>query len=113
LLTEAACDLLQGLPPVGSTPFRGEPGAETLLKAIDIAKKLHAGAIKVLPEGVPTQFVTGALRDALTTDGKVSVRIWELVLAFAVRDALRSGHLYLAESEPVKQLAESEPVKQG
>jgi hypothetical protein len=41
---------------------------------------------------VPTQFVAGPLRDAIATNGKVNVRIWELALAFAVRDALRSGN---------------------
>jgi hypothetical protein len=71
--------------------FEASPGAETLLEAIDIARKLHANAIRVLPDEVPTRFVTGALRDALTTDGEVNGRIWELALAFAVRDALRSG----------------------
>lgn len=39
------------------------------------ARKLYADTIKSLPDGVPTQFVAGALRDAITTDGKVNVRI--------------------------------------
>ena len=37
-------------------------------------------------------------RPHLVTDGKLDRAIWEISLAFAVRDALRAGSLFLAES---------------
>src|SRR5439155_24088713 len=40
----------------------------------------------------------GVARAAADRPRRPPRRIWELALAFAVRDALRSGHLYLAES---------------
>ena len=39
-----------------------------------------------------------AWRPFLIENGKVDRRIWEISLAFAVRDALRAGNLFLAES---------------
>lgn len=52
-----------------------------------------------LPADAPIQFVPSSCRVALL-DGRdrPDRRLWELALAFAVRDALRSGDLYLAES---------------
>jgi len=81
-------------------PFRAERGgAEALLAAIDVARKLISGELDQLPSDAPIQFVPNSWRVALL-DGRdrPDRRMWELALAFAVRDALRSGDLYLAES---------------
>jgi hypothetical protein len=75
-------------------PFKGEPGTDGLLAAIELARTLNAG--DRVPDDAPVAFATGAWRAALT--GGRDRRLWELALAFAMRDALRSGDLYLAES---------------
>jgi hypothetical protein len=88
------------LPRFLALPFRAERGgADPLLSAIDISRKLEAGELDQLPTDAPTQFVPSSWRVALL-DGRdrPDRRLWELALAFAVRDALRSGDLYLAES---------------
>ena len=88
------------LPRFLALPFRAERGgADPLLSAIDISRKLEAGEFDQLPTDTPTQFVPSSWRVALL-DGRdrPDRRLWELALAFAVRDALRSGDLYLAES---------------
>jgi hypothetical protein len=59
------------LPAFLTLPFQGEPGQERLLAAIDLAPK---------------------------EDGQLDQRLWEITLAFAVRDALRAGDLSLPES---------------
>jgi len=85
------------LPAFLALPFRIEPGSEVLLSAIELGRRLSAGAR--LPEDAPIGFATGIWRAAVSTeDGGRDRRLWELALAFAMRDALRSGDLYLAES---------------
>ena len=85
------------LPAFLALPFRGEPGTEPLFAAIDLARRLHAG--EQLPHDAPIQFAVGAWRATLAAGGsRCDRRLWELALAFAMRDALRSGDLYLPES---------------
>ncbi len=87
------------LPAFLTLPFQGEPGQERLLAAIDLARRLGAGEISRLPPSAPIYFVPGAWRRAaLKEDGQIDKSLWEITLAFAVRDALRAGDLYLPES---------------
>ncbi len=91
--------LRQYLPDFLALPFQGETGAQPLLQAIDLVRKLDAGDIKELPLDAPHQFVPAAYRKALMgKSGRINRNIWEIGLALAVRDALRSGDLYLPES---------------
>lgn len=82
------------LPQFLQLPFEAEAGSEPLLAAIDFARALHAGELSI--DDAPIDFATGMWRKALTR-GR-DLRTWDLALAFTVRDALRSGDLYLAES---------------
>ena len=60
---------------------------------------LDAGTLTTLPHHAPTAFVPGKLRPALYhTDGTLDRRTWELGLAVAVRDGLRSGDVFLPEA---------------
>jgi TnpA family transposase len=87
------------LPGFFQLPFQGEPGSEPLLVALDLIRQLDAGQLKELPENPPIQFVPPTFRSALLDqDGFIDRRTWELALAVSVRDALRSGDLYLPES---------------
>jgi TnpA family transposase len=88
------------LPAFLRLPFEGEPGMEPLLAAIALARKLHSDERTALGADAPVDFATGMWRRALAVgEGRApDRRTWELALAFAVRDALRSGDLYLAES---------------
>jgi hypothetical protein len=100
---DVLCDhyphLRRYLPAFFELPFRGEPGAEALLKGLSLARSLNARGSHVLPWDAPVQFVPAAWRSTLEQDnGTRSRRVWEIALAQAVRDALRSGDLYLAES---------------
>jgi len=77
-------------------PFEGGPGTEPLIEAIEHARALHDEGTTDLGEDPPTEFATGLWKRGLAR--KLDVRSWELALAFAIRDALRSGDLYLADS---------------
>ncbi len=81
-------------------PFAAKSGNEYLMEAVDIIRKLDAGDLKRLPSTAPIQFVPKELRRALKDqDDKVNRNAWEMGLALAMKDALRSGDLYLPQSK--------------
>ncbi len=60
---------------------------------------MAAGELVRLPADAPTGFVPAAWRSVLRdAKERIDMRVWELALAFAVSEALRSGDLYLPES---------------
>jgi hypothetical protein len=80
-------------------PFQGEPGTNAVLKGLEIIRQVKDGTVKTLPADTPTVFVPNKFWPALhTTDGTLDRRTWELGLAVALRDGLRSGDVYLPES---------------
>ena len=90
--------LRQYLPRFFELPFRAAPGSEKLLQAIEIARALDAGTRAPLSPADPSDFVPAGWRPYLVENGKVDRRIWEVALAFAARNALRAGSLFLSES---------------
>ena len=90
--------LRQYLPAFVALPFQAAVGSEALMTAIGILRDLDVGARAKLEPNDPHGFVPAAWRRFLVENGKVDRRIWEIALAFAIRDALRAGNLFLAES---------------
>ena len=81
-------------------PFKAKPGTEPLLKAIQLIRQLDAGELKQLPDDVPTYFIPKELRRPLKgKDGKVQRNAWELGVAVAIKEALRSGDLFIPKSK--------------
>ena len=81
-------------------PFAAEQGNDHLIQAIEIVRKLDWGEIKKLPPAAPTDFVPKELRRALKDQtGNLNRNAWEMGLALAIKDALRSGDLYLPQSK--------------
>src|SRR6202051_1474181 len=90
--------LRQYLPAFFTLPFQAAAGSETLLKAIEIQRAPDVGTRGALTTDDPHDFVLIEWRTHLITGGKLDRGIWEISLAFAARDALRSGGLFLTES---------------
>ena len=87
------------LPSFFDLSFQGETGAGPLLEGLALARALNRGERKELPLEAPVQFIPAAWRSASKRDdGTIDRPLWEIALALAVRDALRSGDLYLPES---------------
>jgi TnpA family transposase len=81
-------------------PFAAAPGSEPLLQAIELVRQLDAGIMKKLPPDAPTAFVPPELYRALRDQtGNINRNAWETGLALAIKDALRSGDLYLPQSK--------------
>jgi hypothetical protein len=81
-------------------PFAVEASSESLLKAINIVKDLDQGKLKTVPEDAPTNFMPRELRRIyINKEGGIKRNVWELGLAIAMKDALRSGDLHLPLSK--------------
>ena len=81
-------------------PFAVSQGNEGLMQAIEIVRKLDGGELKKLPFDAPTAFVPKELRCALfDKEENLNRNAWETGLALAIKDALRSGDLYLPQSK--------------
>ena len=80
-------------------PFQSEPGSDAILTGLDLVRELDSGTRKAVPAHASAAFVPGRFQAALhQSDGTMDRRTWELGLAVAVRDGLRSGDVYLPES---------------
>jgi TnpA family transposase len=80
-------------------PFEAQRGAEPILNAVDVVRRLHRGELDSLPADAPTAFVDPDLRTAIKR-GEQALRwhTWQIAVGLGVRDHLRSGDLYLSES---------------
>ncbi len=84
-------------------PFSAVSGSEYLLEALAIVRKLSRREIKDIPETASVKFVPPVWRKGLFLKKSknrtiIDRRLWMAALALAVRDALRSGTLYLPDS---------------
>ena len=70
------------------------------MQAIEIVRKLDGGELKKLPFDAPTAFVPKELIRALfDKEENLNRNAWETGLALAIKDALRSGDIYLPQSK--------------
>jgi hypothetical protein len=90
--------LRQYLPSFLTLPFQAAAGSEKLLQAIEILRALDAGTRAPLTSDDPHGFVQADWRPYLIENGQLDRHVWEISLAFAVRDALRAGSLFLSQS---------------
>lgn len=81
-------------------PFAAKPGSDDLLAAIRLVRQLDCGDLKKLPQTASAAFVPQELRRTLKNQaGTLNRNAWEMGLALAIKDALRSGDLYLPQSK--------------
>lgn len=79
--------------------FHAEHGSEYLLEAIAVARRMNAEGLKSVPGHAPFQFVPAGWQKMLRSkDDKIVKRTWEISLALSIKDALKSGSLFLPES---------------
>ncbi len=79
-------------------PFKVESGSEYLLECISVIRDLDSGKLKSLPSDIHYKFVSKDLSSRLKDNNKINRNAWELSVAIEMREKLRSGDLYLAES---------------
>lgn len=92
-------DLRKYFPAFLRLPFEAARGSEALLTAIEAVRAIDGGASETLLTTAPRQFIPAAWQKAVGPAGERPRRaLWEIALAFAIRDALRSGDLFLTAS---------------
>jgi len=81
-------------------PFEAEAGSEELIKAIEIIRRLDSRKSSGLPADAPVSFVPKELEPALKTKtGKLNRNAWEMGLALAIKENMRSGNLFIPKSK--------------
>lgn len=78
-------------------PFEAQPGSHGLMDAITIIRKLDTGELKSLPKELPYSFIDPQIRAYLKN--RKERNLWELGIALAIKDKLRSGDLFLSDSK--------------
>ena len=83
--------------------FAGGPAAAELLDAVRVLRGLNATGARKVPAEAPTGFVPirwrGYLDDAIAAGDATAYRHhWELIVLLCLRDALRSGDVYVPGS---------------
>ncbi len=88
---------------IGGLEFEASVEAKPLLAAVDVLRELYAKGTRKVPEGTPAEFVPtrwrGYLDHARTTGNTTAYRhYWELCTLLGLRDALRSGDVWVPGS---------------
>jgi Domain of unknown function (DUF4158) len=84
--------------PFVDLPFAAEPGSEGILEGLALLRQLNSGEVKELPPDLDTSFVPAAWRGSMQGTPSRRRRTWEIALALALKDALRSGDVFVPDS---------------
>jgi hypothetical protein len=79
-------------------PFAAESGSESMLDNLALLRQLNRGELKALPPDADTSFVPVAWRGSLQSSEPRRRRTWEISLALGLKEALRSGDVFLPAS---------------
>jgi TnpA family transposase len=87
-----------------SFAFQGSKAAGELLAAIDVLGRMNAAGARQVPDDAPTGFVRGKWRQRVLTEDGINRRSWELCLLFELKNALRSGDVWVEESRRYRSM---------
>lgn len=83
-------------------PLKAAPAAAALLEAVATLKTLNATGARKVPEEAPTGFVRKRWQDQVFTAQGVDRRFYELCVLTELKNALRSGDLWVQGSRQFK-----------
>jgi TnpA family transposase len=78
--------------------FRSNQRDNPLLEAILVLRELNREGRRRVPEGAPLSFVPAKWGPYVIEDGQIDRRYWELCLLVVLREALRSGDIWVEGS---------------
>lgn len=80
--------------------FRLEEGSQSnLIEAIQLLRDLNRENKRKLPEDAPMDFIPKSLLPLVEKDGEINKPAWECALLTAIRDEIRVGNVYVAQSK--------------
>jgi hypothetical protein len=82
--------------------FRATPAARKILDAVEVLKRLSASKERSVPEDAPTEFVRRRWVPHVFTEAGLDRRYYELCALTELRNALRSGDIWVPGSRQFK-----------
>jgi TnpA family transposase len=86
--------------------FRAAPASEELLKAIHVLRDLNAKNARAVPRDAPTGFVRRRWKPHVFEGEEINRRFYELCVLSELRNALRSGDLWVVGSRQFRDFEE-------
>ncbi len=84
--------------------FEGSEATEPLRQAVQTLRELDAGDARELPASAPTEFIPKRWKSQVVTEAGLSRRYYELCVLSELRNGLRSGDIWVAESRQYRTL---------
>ena len=91
---------------LSSLELRVAPAAADILQAVEVLRVMNEQKARRVPEDAPTGFVRRRWAELVSTEEEIDRRFFELCVLSAVKDALRSGDLWIPGSRQFKVLVE-------
>jgi TnpA family transposase len=86
--------------------MKASPAAIDILKSIEILKDMNANNIRHVPQDAPISFVRKRWKSLVLTENGVDRRFYELCLLSELKNALRSGDIWVQGSRQFKDFDE-------
>ena len=91
---------------LATLPLRAAPAARSLLAAIDVLRGLNATGARKLPADAPTAFISKRWQKLVVTADGLDRRHYELCALAELKNALRSGDMWVVGSRQFKDFEE-------
>lgn len=91
---------------LAALPLRAAPAARSLLAALDVLRELNATGARKLPADAPTAFISKRWQKLVLTAEGLDRRSYELCALAELKNALRSGDLWVLGSRQFKDFEE-------
>jgi TnpA family transposase len=86
--------------------LRAAPAAQDVMAAIDILRAMNTNGTRKLPEETPTKFIKKRWEKLVVTDAGIDPRYYELCALSELKNALRSGDVWVQGSRQFKDFEE-------
>ena len=101
-------------------PLQATSSSNSLMQAIELLRAMNATDSRKLPDNLPTKFIKKRWHKLIHTDDGVDVRYYELCVLCELKNALRSGDIWVQGSRQFKAFddylitkAEFQKIPQG
>ncbi|GAA4367485.1 Tn3-like element ISPa38 family transposase [Hymenobacter saemangeumensis] len=91
---------------LAALPLRAAPAARSLLAAIEVLRSLNATGSRKLPTDAPTAFISKRWQKLVVTAEGLDRRYYELCALAELKNALRSGDVWVVGSRQFKDFEE-------
>jgi len=86
--------------------LKAAPAANDILEAVNVLKKLNNDNIRSIPKDAPTGFIRKRWEDLVLKDDGLDRKFYELCVFSELKNALRSGDIWVKDSRQFKDFKE-------